>query len=106
MSVHGIKAKSFNIVFHVFCPALQQVAEKYRWDGDDEREQYNEVTARVTLYEFYDLEDMNNLKVDKSKTEAGYKRNSFIYKFMSSMRQKINDPLGQRAKKRKDIMKR
>ena len=49
---------------------------------------------------------MKNLKVDKSKTEAGYKRNSFIYKFMSSMRQKINDPLGQRAKKRKDIMKR
>ncbi len=56
--------------------------------------------------EFYNLEDMKSLKVDKSKTEAGYKRNSFIYKFMSSMRQKINDPLGQRAKKRKDIMKR
>jgi len=30
---------------------------RYRWDGDNEREQYNEVTARVTLYEFYDLED-------------------------------------------------
>ena len=55
--------------------------------------------------EFYNLEDMNTLKINKSKTEAGYKRNSFIYKFMSSMRQKINDPLGQRAKKRKEITK-
>ena len=56
--------------------------------------------------EFYNLEDMKSLKVDKSKTEASYKRNSFIYKFMSSMRQKINDPLGQRAKKRREINQR
>ena len=56
--------------------------------------------------EFYDLEDMNNLNIVKSTTEAGYNRNSFIYKFMSSMRQKINDPLGQRAKKREKIRKR
>ena len=56
--------------------------------------------------EFYDLQDMNNLNIVKSKTQAGYNRNSFIYKFMSSMRQKINDPLGQRAKKREKIRKR
>ena len=56
--------------------------------------------------EFYDLQDMNNLNIVKSKTQAGYKRSSFIYKFMSSMRQKINDPLGQRAKKREKIRKR
>ena len=31
---------------------------------------------------------------------------SFIYNFMSSMRQKIDDPLGQRAKKRKKITQR
>ena len=62
--------------------------------------------GRLKNKEFYNLDDMNNLKIDKSKTEAGYKRNSFIYKFMSSMRQKINDPLGQRAKKRKEITKR
>ena len=36
----------------------------------------------------------------------GFKKNSFIYEFMSSMRQKINDPLGQRAKKRKEISQR
>ena len=56
--------------------------------------------------EFYNMEDMNDLKVVKEITQAGYNRNSFIYKFMSSMRQKINDPLGQRDKKRKEIRKR
>ena len=56
--------------------------------------------------EFYNLQDMNNLKIVKSKTEAGYNRSSFIYKFMSSMRQKINDPLGQRAKKREKVRQR
>ena len=56
--------------------------------------------------EFYDLKDMNNLNIVKSKTQAGYNRNSFIYNFMSSMRQKINDPLGQRAKKRDKISQR
>ena len=56
--------------------------------------------------EFYNVSDMNDLKIVKSKTEAGYNRNSFIYQFMSSMRQKINDPLGQRAKKREKARKR
>ena len=55
---------------------------------------------------FYNLDDMNNVKIVKATTEAGFKRNSFIYDFMSSMRQKINDPLGQRAKKRKEINQR
>ena len=56
--------------------------------------------------EFYNKEDMENIKIAKGNTEAGFKRNSFIYNFMSSMRQKINDPLGQRAKKRKEISQR
>ena len=56
--------------------------------------------------EFYNKNDMQNIKIVKAKTEAGFKRNSFIYDFMSSMRQKINDPLGQRAKKRKEINQR
>jgi hypothetical protein len=43
---------------------------------------------------------MKNIKIVDATTEAGFKRNSFIYDFMSSMRQKINDPLGKRAKKR------
>ena len=55
---------------------------------------------------FYNKEDMQNIKVVEATTEAGFQRNSFIYDFMSSMRQKINDPLGQRAKKRKEISQR
>ena len=56
--------------------------------------------------EFYNKDDMENIKIVESTTEAGFKRNSFIYDFLSSMRQKINDPLGQRAKKRKEISQR
>ena len=56
--------------------------------------------------EFYNKEDMENIKIVEATTEAGFKRNSFIYDFMSSMRQKINDPLGQRAKKRKSVNQR
>ena len=56
--------------------------------------------------QFFNKEDMENIKIAESTTKAGFKRNSFIYDFMSSMRQKINDPLGQRAKKRKEISQR
>ena len=56
--------------------------------------------------EFYNKEDMKSIKMVKSTTESGFKRNTFVYDFMSSMRQKINDPLGTRAKKRKGISQR
>ena len=56
--------------------------------------------------EFYDIEDMKKIKVAQETTGATFTRNSFIYDFMSSMRQKINDPLGVRAKKRKEISQR
>ena len=56
--------------------------------------------------EFYNKEDMENIKIVEASTDGNFKRNSFIYDFMSSMRQKINDPLGQRAKKRKEISQR
>ena len=56
--------------------------------------------------EFYNKDDMKNIKVVDATTENGFKRNNFIYEFTSSMRQKINDPLGQRAKKRKEIIQR
>jgi len=49
---------------------------------------------------------MNNIKIVEATTESGFKKNTFIYNFMSSMRQKINDPLGVRAKKRKEISQR
>ena len=56
--------------------------------------------------EFYNIDDMKKIEIVEATTEAGFKRNSFIYDFMSSMRQKINDPLGQRAKNRKKINQR
>ena len=56
--------------------------------------------------EFYDMDDMNKIKIAKDTTSAAFARNSFIYDFMSSMREKINDPLGVRAKKRKEISQR
>ena len=56
--------------------------------------------------DFYNMDDMQKIKIVNETTEASFARNSFIYDFMSSMRQKINDPLGQRAKKRKEIKQR
>jgi len=56
--------------------------------------------------EFYDIKDMENIKIAEGTTESAFQRNSFIYDFMSSMRQKVNDPLGVRAKKRKEISQR
>jgi outer membrane protein assembly factor BamE (lipoprotein component of BamABCDE complex) len=55
---------------------------------------------------FYNKENMENLKIVKETTVDGFNKNSFVYDFMSSMRQKVNDPLGQRAKKRKEISQR
>ena len=54
----------------------------------------------------YNQEDMKKIEIVKATTKSGFNRQSFIYDFMSSMRQKINDPLGQRAKKRKEISQR
>jgi len=56
--------------------------------------------------EFYNMDDMNDIKIVKDTTSASFTRNSFIYDFMSSMRQKVNDPLGVRAKKRKESSQR
>ena len=48
--------------------------------------------------EFYNMEKMNKLDFSKSKTDVKYSKRSFVYDFMSSMRQKLNDPLGKRKK--------
>ena len=49
---------------------------------------------------------MKNLKIVKATTESGFKRNNFIYNFMSSMRQKMNDPLNKRVENQKKISQR
>jgi len=56
--------------------------------------------------DFYNKNDMNDLKLTKNITGKAFRKNSFIYDFMSSLRQKVNDPLGQRAKQRKSISQR
>ena len=48
--------------------------------------------------EFYNMEKMNDLDFSKRETETIYSKKSFVYDFMSSMRQKLNDPLGKRKK--------
>ena len=56
--------------------------------------------------EFYNQDDMNDLKIVKATTETKISKKAFIYDFLSSLRQKINDPLGQRAKKRREANQR
>ena len=48
--------------------------------------------------EFYDLNKMKKIKIVSNETSVDYKKQSFIYEFLSSMRQKINDPLGKRKR--------
>jgi len=49
--------------------------------------------------DFYNLNDMNDINLVTNVTEVDYQKTSFVYDFLSSMRQKINDPLGKRQKK-------
>ena len=51
----------------------------------------------------FNITDMNKIKFVTGETEIAYSKRSFVYDFLSSMRQKVNDPLGVRAKKRKKI---
>ena len=48
--------------------------------------------------DFFDINDMNELDFSSDSTEKIYTKKSFIYDFLASMRQKINDPLGKRKK--------
>ena len=56
--------------------------------------------------EFYNKDNMKKLQIAEITTKRGLRKNTFIYDFMSSMRQKVNDPLGMRVKKRKEINQR
>ena len=48
--------------------------------------------------DFYNMEKMNDLNFSKKTSESINNKQSFVYDFMSSMRQKLNDPLGKRKK--------
>ena len=45
---------------------------------------------------FYNKDDMNEIKFDENITGVNYSKRSFIYNFLSSIRQKIDDPLGKK----------
>ena len=42
---------------------------------------------------FYDKNTMNDIEFVSSSTVSAYKKRSFVYDFLSSMRQKINEPM-------------
>ena len=46
----------------------------------------------------YQKNDMKKIKFAENSTDPVYRKRSFVYDFLSSMRQKINDPLGKRKK--------
>ena len=45
---------------------------------------------------FYNKDEMNNIRFDDDVTSINYSKKSFIYNFLSSVRQKIDDPLGKK----------
>ena len=51
---------------------------------------------------FYNKNDMEDIVIVQSITGDRFRKTSFIYEFLSSMRQKMDDPLGKRAKKRSE----
>ncbi len=55
-------------------------------------------TGLLAKKKLYKKDDMNNIKFDESSTSGVYSKRSFVYDFLSSMRQKINDPLGKKSK--------
>ena len=57
-----------------------------------------EIDNRGLLTEkiFLNKDDMQKLKFSKDFTTMNYSKQTFLYDFLSSLRQKINDPLGKK----------
>ena len=53
-------------------------------------------TGILLSKKFYNKDDMNEIKFDENMTGVNYSKRSFIYNFLSSIRQKIDDPLGKK----------
>jgi len=53
-------------------------------------------TGILLSKKFYNKDDMNEIKFDENITGVNYSKRSFIYNFLSSIRQKIDDPLGKK----------
>ncbi len=46
--------------------------------------------------DFLDMNEMKKIKFSKNETSVTKQKDSFIYNVLTSVRQKINDPLGKR----------
>ena len=57
-----------------------------------------EIDSRGLLVskKFFNKDDMQKLKFDEQVTTTELTKNSFVYNFLYSLRQKINDPLGKK----------
>ena len=56
-------------------------------------------TGILLSKKFYNQNDMNKINFDESITGINYTKRSFIINFLSSIRQKIDDPLGKKRVK-------
>ena len=50
--------------------------------------------------DFFDINNLNNYKFNEDKTEITYSKKSFVYDFLSSLRQKIDAPIKKKKNKR------
>ena len=55
-------------------------------------------TGLLVKKDFLDINNMKKIKFSEKSTEIAYSKSTFVYDFLSSMRQKMNDPLGKRKK--------
>ena len=56
-------------------------------------------TGILLSKKFYNQNDMNKINFDENITGINYSKRSFIINFLSSIRQKIDDPLGKKRVK-------
>ena len=52
--------------------------------------------------DFKSIQDMNDLEFNPNDTSIGFRKRTFVYDFVTTLIQKINDPLGTRKKKVSD----
>ena len=53
-------------------------------------------TGVLLSKKFYNKDDMKNINFNEDQTGLNYSKKSFVYNFLSSLRQKIDDPLGKK----------
>jgi len=53
-------------------------------------------TGMLLSKSFYNKNDMKKIKFDENITTINYQKKSFIYNFLRSVREKIDDPLGKK----------